>query len=81
MYVPHIRLPCREYQVSGSGGAISSVIRALPIAVLAPATGAAEAASHVLLGLRNELDPARRREEQYAYVDIECGPDGSFKIK
>jgi hypothetical protein len=34
----------------------------------------------VLLGLRNEMDPDRRREEQYAYVDIECGPDGSFKI-
>jgi hypothetical protein len=39
--------------------------------VLAPAAGAAQAVSHVVLGLRNQVDPTRRRDEESMYVDIE----------
>lgn len=46
---------CREYQRSGTGGVISSVIRAVPIAVLGPAAGAAQAASYTFLGMRNQV--------------------------
>jgi hypothetical protein len=40
------------------------VIRALPVAILRPTAGAAEALSYTLLGLRNNLDPSARRDEE-----------------
>lgn len=45
----------REYNRTGSGGVISSVIRAVPIAVLGPAAGAAQAVSYTFLGMRNQV--------------------------
>lgn len=66
-----VLVPIREFQRAGPGGAISSVIRAVPIAVLGPAAGAAQAVSYTFLGMRNQLDPARRKDEEAIYVDIE----------
>jgi hypothetical protein len=54
----------RQYQRSGPGGVIREVIRALPVAVLRPTAGAAEALSYTLLGLRNNIDPSVRRDEE-----------------
>jgi autophagy-related protein 2 len=58
-------LPFKEYQRTGqAGGALKCVVRAIPVAVLRPTAGAAEALSYTLLGLRNDLDPDRRRDEE-----------------
>ena len=40
------------------------IVRALPVAILRPVAGAAEALSYTLLGLRNNIDPAKRRDEE-----------------
>mmetsp|Transcript_23429 Transcript_23429/g.34384 ORF Transcript_23429/g.34384 Transcript_23429/m.34384 type:complete len:2514 (+) Transcript_23429:183-7724(+) len=57
-------MPVRQYQRTGTGGYVRSVIRALPVAVLRPTAGAAEALSYTLLGLRNNIDPSVRRDEE-----------------
>lgn len=58
-------LPFKEYQRTGqAGGALRCVVRAIPVAVLRPTAGAAEALSYTLLGLRNDLDPDKRRDEE-----------------
>jgi autophagy-related protein 2 len=60
-----VMLPYREYQRTGrAGNTLTSVIRAIPVAVLRPTAGAAEALSYTLLGLRNNLDPERRKDEE-----------------
>lgn len=48
-------------------GAVRSVIRAVPIAVLKPMIGASEAVSQALLGLHNTLDPNVRYDNEAKY--------------
>ena len=67
--------------MSGSGGGVSSVIRAIPIAVLGPAAGAAEAASYAFLGLRNQVDPTRKEDEEDVFVDLERTSNGSYRLR
>jgi autophagy-related protein 2 len=50
-----------------SQGAMRSVIRAVPIAVLRPMIGASEALSKTLFGLSNTLDPSIRRQNEDKY--------------
>ena len=57
-------VPYREYSRSGAAGAASSVIRGIPVMLVAPVTGATEALSYTLLGARNALRPHIRREEE-----------------
>lgn len=60
-----IAIPIEQYEGSGSTGKyVKSVIRALPVAVLRPISGIAEGLSYTILGLRNDLDPFARMEEQ-----------------
>jgi autophagy-related protein 2 len=59
-----IAVPIRQYERTGAGGYVKSVIRAMPIAVLRPAAGVSEAISYTLLGLRNQLDPNSRVDEE-----------------
>jgi len=49
-------VPIKQWEKSGPGGALRCVVRAIPIAILRPIGGAAEAVSYTLLGLRNSLD-------------------------
>ena len=51
-------------------GAAKSVIRAVPVAVLRPAVGAADAVSRALLGARNELDPGRKMDAERKCVKV-----------
>jgi autophagy-related protein 2 len=53
--------------MSCAQGAIRSVIRAVPIAVLKPMIGATEAVSKTLLGLHNTLEPNVRHDNQAKY--------------
>jgi len=59
-----IIIPYREYQQTGTKGAVKSVVRGLPVAVCAPLSGAAEAVSYGLYGVRNQLRPDLREEEE-----------------
>jgi autophagy-related protein 2 len=57
-------VPRREYTKSGAKGAVKSVVRGIPIAILAPISGASEALSYTLVGIRNQLNPDIRKEEE-----------------
>jgi len=56
--------PSLEYQQNGTTGAIKCVVRAIPVAFLAPLCGASEALSYTLHGIRNQLRPDIRKEEE-----------------
>ena len=58
-----VAVPLREYQNSGVRGAAGSALRGVPIAILCPIAGASEALSYTLLGLRNQLRPDLRKED------------------
>ncbi|KAG5650892.1 hypothetical protein H0H81_010636 [Sphagnurus paluster] len=62
-----LAVPMEVYERSGNEGAVRSVIRAVPIAVLKPMIGASEAVSKTLLGLHNTLDPDLRHENEAKY--------------
>ena len=59
-------VPYREYRRRGATGAVTSVLRGIPVAVAAPTGGAAEALSFAALGARNQVRPDLRREEDAA---------------
>ncbi|KAL7473556.1 hypothetical protein ACHAXS_013999 [Conticribra weissflogii] len=59
-----VTIPCREYQQRGPGGAARSAVKGIPVAVLAPLSGVSEALSYTLIGLRNQLRPDLRKEEE-----------------
>jgi len=62
-----LALPMEIHEKSGTDGLVRTVVRAVPIAVLKPMIGGAEAVSHTLLGLRNTLDPERRADDESKY--------------
>eukprot|EP00980_Cylindrotheca_fusiformis_P014868 scaffold4060_cov121-Cylindrotheca_fusiformis.AAC.2 len=57
-------VPYREYARNGATGAVTSVIKGVPVLLVAPLTGATEALSYTLLGARNALRPDIRKEEE-----------------
>ncbi len=63
-----ITVPYREYQQSGASGAARSAMRGIPIGIVAPIAGTSEALSYTLLGIRNQLRPDKRREEESSFV-------------
>ena len=56
-------VPYREYKRGGTREAMTSVLRGIPVAIAAPASGAVEAISYGMLGARNQLHPDARKEE------------------
>ena len=58
-----IAVPIKQMETS-PGGALRCVVRAIPIAILRPLSGAAEAVSYTLLGLRNTLDNELTADEE-----------------
>lgn len=52
-----IIMPYREYQKTGTKGAVKKVVKGIPVAVCAPLSGAVEALSHSLYGASNSLRP------------------------
>jgi len=62
-----LALPLEVHERSGSEGAMRTVVRAVPIALLRPMIGASEAVSKTLLGLRNTVEPTRRRDDEHKY--------------
>eukprot|EP00614_Pseudopedinella_elastica_P024676 CAMPEP_0172644746 /NCGR_PEP_ID=MMETSP1068-20121228/239371_1 /TAXON_ID=35684 /ORGANISM="Pseudopedinella elastica, Strain CCMP716" /LENGTH=1597 /DNA_ID=CAMNT_0013458957 /DNA_START=28 /DNA_END=4821 /DNA_ORIENTATION=- len=58
-----IAVPLDDYRRGGTGTALKSVVRAVPVAVLASMIGATEAMSFTLLGIRNSMAPDRRHDD------------------
>eukprot|EP01018_Ginkgo_biloba_P036606 Gb_39311 [translate_table: standard] len=66
-----ISTPYKVYRHgAGAGPAVASAIRAAPAAAVAPASAAAGAVHCALLGVRNSLDPDRKKESEEKH----CGP-------
>jgi len=63
-----ITIPRREYRRHGTTGAIRCVIKNVPVAVLAPISGATEALSYTVLGVRNQMRPDIMKEDEYRHV-------------
>jgi autophagy-related protein 2 len=59
-----IIVPYREYHRTGTRGAVTSVLKGIPVAIAAPTSATAEAISFALLGAGNELRPDIRQEEE-----------------
>lgn len=57
-------VPYREFSRNGVTGALTSVIKGIPVLLVAPLTGVTEAASYTLLGARNAIRPDIRKEEE-----------------
>jgi hypothetical protein len=63
-------VPRREYRKKGTTGAVKSVVRGIPVALLAPISGASEALSYTLVGMRNQMRPDIRREEEARHTGL-----------
>jgi hypothetical protein len=57
-------VPYREFSRNGMTGAVTSVIRGIPVLLVAPLAGTTESLSYALLGARNSLRPDIRKEEE-----------------
>ncbi|CAK9181246.1 unnamed protein product [Ilex paraguariensis] len=64
-----VRTPLKRYQRgAGVGSALASAVQAAPAAAVAPASAAARALHYALLGVRNSLDPERKKESMDKYL-------------
>jgi Autophagy-related protein C terminal domain len=68
-----IIVPYREYRRSGTKGAIKSIVRGIPVAVAGPVGGVSESVSYALLGLRNQVRPDIRKEEEASQRGLHYG--------
>ncbi|KAL0928093.1 hypothetical protein M5K25_002333 [Dendrobium thyrsiflorum] len=60
--------PIKEYRRgAGAGSALATAVRAAPAAAIAPVTASAHAMHCALLGMRNSLDPERKKESMKKY--------------
>jgi hypothetical protein len=62
-----VAVPVGQYRRRGIGGAMRSVVRAVPVAILEPMIGGTEALSRVILGARNALDPDLKHDQDNKY--------------
>ncbi|XAR59460.1 hypothetical protein NMG60_11015302 [Bertholletia excelsa] len=65
-----VRTPLKRYQRAGIGSALATVLQTAPAAAIAPASAAARAMQCALLGVRNSLDPERKKESIQKYSGI-----------
>ncbi|XP_022149292.1 autophagy-related protein 2 isoform X2 [Momordica charantia] len=71
-----VRTPLKKYQRGGSTvSAFATAVQAIPAAAIAPASACASAIHYTFLGLRNSLDPERKRESMEKYL----GPTDSWE--
>jgi autophagy-related protein 2 len=57
-------IPYKEFQDKGAASAAKSVVKGIPVAILAPLASMNEAVSYTLLGARNMLRPDIRKEDE-----------------
>ncbi|CAN4112202.1 unnamed protein product [Withania somnifera] len=64
-----IRTPIKRYQRgAGMGSAFATAVQAAPAAAIAPASATARAVHCALLGVRNSLNPERKKESLEKYL-------------
>ncbi|OIS96357.1 PREDICTED: autophagy-related protein 2 isoform X1 [Nicotiana attenuata] len=64
-----IRAPMKRYQRgAGMGSALATAVQAAPAAAIAPASATARAVHCALLGVRNSLNPERKKESLEKYL-------------
>lgn len=64
-----VQSPLKKYQRgAGVGSALSTAVQAAPGAAIAPASAAARAVHSALLGVRNSLDPERKKDSMDKYL-------------
>uniref|UniRef100_A0A2N9I0Q6 Autophagy-related protein 2 n=1 Tax=Fagus sylvatica TaxID=28930 RepID=A0A2N9I0Q6_FAGSY len=64
-----VRTPLKKYQRgAGAVSALTSAVRAVPAAAIAPASACASALHYTFLGFRNSLDPERKKESMEKYL-------------
>ncbi|CAB9499302.1 Autophagy-related protein 2 [Seminavis robusta] len=68
-----IIVPYREYRRGSTTGAIKSVVKGIPVAIAAPVGGVSESVSYALLGLRNQVRPDLRKEEEASKRGLHYG--------
>ena len=59
-----VNVAVNEHEQKGMTGAVGGVLRQIPPTVIQPVIIATEATSNVLGGMRNQLRPDRRREDE-----------------
>ena len=57
-------VPYKVFQEKGATSAAKSVLKGIPIAIMAPLASINEAMSYTLLGARNTLRPEVRKEDE-----------------
>lgn len=64
-----VQTPLKKYQRGASAGsALATAVRGVPAAAIAPASACASAVHCTLLGIRNSLDPERKKESMEKYL-------------
>ncbi|KAF2294790.1 hypothetical protein GH714_018105 [Hevea brasiliensis] len=64
-----VQAPLKKYQRGASAGsALATAIRGVPAAAIAPVSAFASAAHYAFLGLRNSLDPERKKQSMDKYL-------------
>lgn len=64
-----VQKPLQKYQRGASAGsALATAVRAVPTASIVPASACARSIHYALLGLRNSLDPERKKESMEKYL-------------
>ncbi|XP_034927983.1 autophagy-related protein 2 isoform X1 [Populus alba] len=64
-----VQTPLKKYQHGASTvSALATAVRAVPAAAIAPVSACAGAVHYALLGLRNSLDPERKKESMEKYL-------------
>ncbi|KAF2075948.1 hypothetical protein CYY_002751 [Polysphondylium violaceum] len=73
-----IAIPMKEYHQKGiTKGYVKSIVQAVPIAIIRPMIGITEGVSKTLLGVRNQIDPARKTEMDNKYKSTKDQPSSS----
>ncbi|KAK8626857.1 hypothetical protein V6N13_134487 [Hibiscus sabdariffa] len=65
-----VQTPLKKYQRGASASsALATAVKAVPTAAIAPASACASAIHCTLLGIRNSLDPERKKESMEKYFE------------
>jgi autophagy-related protein 2 len=59
-----VQVATKEHEQKGMTGAVGGVLRQIPPTIVSPIIIATEATSNVLGGMRNQLQPDARREDE-----------------
>ena len=76
-----VAVPIGKYKEKGIGGTVRNVVKAMPVAILGPMIGGAEALSRVILGARNSLDPDLKFDQNEKYKSTRDMKRGGLKKK